>query len=161
MQTIYHERLSCKVLINSPITIGFDRNPSIPHSSAFFLSSSKALAVMARIVIPASAGLSRARICLGGLISIHYRHLHIHQHQIIITWLRILNFLHCLCSIFCSINQKPYSLRISTAISLFSSLSSTSSMHLPLKSEPAFGRIEVLCLGLVLTDSSHQSISDI
>ena len=38
--------------------------------------------------------------------------------------------------------RNPYSFRISTAISLFSSLSSTSSIHLPLKSEPASGRIE-------------------
>ena len=49
-------RFFCNVESNSSMTIGLDKNPSIPLSSAFFLSSSKALAVMARMVIPASAG---------------------------------------------------------------------------------------------------------
>ena len=59
----YFYRIFCSSCTNSSMMIGLDRKPFMPHSSAFFLSSSKALAVMARIGIPARSGFSSARIC--------------------------------------------------------------------------------------------------
>ena len=60
-------RLGHKILCNSctrsPITIGLDKKPFIPLSSALRRSSSKALAVMARMGSVARAGSSSARIC--------------------------------------------------------------------------------------------------
>ena len=53
-------RSSCT---NSSMMIGLERKPFMPQSRALFLSSSKALAVMARIGMPARAGFSSARIC--------------------------------------------------------------------------------------------------
>ncbi len=53
-------RSSCT---RSPTMIGLDKKPFMPLASALRRSSSKALAVMARMGIPASAGSSKARIC--------------------------------------------------------------------------------------------------
>ena len=53
-------RSSCT---RSPITIGLDKKPVMPHSKALRRSSSNALAVMARIGSFARAGSSSVRIC--------------------------------------------------------------------------------------------------
>ena len=55
-------RISSSTSISCSTSIGFATCAFIPHSSAFFLSSSKALAVMATMGIDARAGSSSARI---------------------------------------------------------------------------------------------------
>ena len=57
--TIFHKSSS-----SLETSMGFAIWPFIPASNAAFLSSSKALAVMAIIGIPATSGFSNARICL-------------------------------------------------------------------------------------------------
>ena len=60
----YPARRLLSAAISSSMLMGLDRKPFMPHSSALFRSSSKALAVMARIGIFTSAGSGSARICL-------------------------------------------------------------------------------------------------
>ena len=56
-------KILCSSCTRSPITMGLDKKPFMPLSSALRRSSSKALAVMARIGSVARAGSSSARIC--------------------------------------------------------------------------------------------------
>ena len=55
-------KILCSSCTRSPITMGLDKKPFMPLSSALRRSSSKALAVMARIGSFARAGSSSARI---------------------------------------------------------------------------------------------------
>ena len=55
-------RILCSSCTRSPITMGLDKKPFMPLSNALRRSSSKALAVMARIGSFARAGSSSARI---------------------------------------------------------------------------------------------------
>ena len=55
-------KILCSSCTRSPITMGLDKKPFMPHSKALRRSSSKALAVMARMGSVARAGSSSARI---------------------------------------------------------------------------------------------------